>query len=201
MILSGVLGFAAQAQVLFDPADGLQGWEEVKAVGKTEFTEVPDGIRATTLDAASGIYRGINLDTDETPIVTWQWRVDDVQPSADLSIKGRDDVAASVSFIFGRPNILFPPPTLSYVWTNDSAEVGKIYTSTRTDSVKYLVLQAGDAPLSEWVSETRNLAEDYELAFGSPPPRNAKRLCLFTDADQTNERVTAYYGGVTAAMP
>ena len=123
--------------------------------------------------------------------------MDALQESANLSIKGKDDVAASVAFIFGRPSVLFPPPTLAYVWTNDSAEVGKVYIGTRTSSVRYLVLRAGDDPLETWTTEERDLLADFEKAFGKAPPRNAKRICFFTDADQTKEPVTAYYGRVT----
>ncbi|MEO9968456.1 MAG: DUF3047 domain-containing protein [Hyphomonadaceae bacterium] len=61
-----------------------------------------------------------------------------------------------------------------------------------------MVLRAGEAPLGEWLMETRNVVEDFEAAFGHAPPSDVRRLCFFTDADQTGERATAYYGPVSA---
>ena len=46
----------------------------------------------------------------------------------------------------------------------EEAEVGKVYIGTRTSSVRYLVLRAGDDPLETWTTEERDLLADFEKA-------------------------------------
>lgn len=46
------------------------------------------------------------------------------------------------------------------------------------------------------VSESRDLLEDYRRAFGVPPETGVHAMAFFTDNDDTEEPVTAYYGPV-----
>ena len=192
------LASSAMAQVLFDPDTGLDGWTERSAKGKTDFSITEEGLRATTNDSASIVERTVELDMQRSPQISWQWRVDERHESADIRIKGKDDMAAALIFVFGKPSLINRPKTLIYVWANDAVEQGDFIDSPRTDKIKYVVLRAGETPLGDWMSETRNIAADFETAFGEPAPRYARRLCFFTDGDQTGERATAYYGPVSA---
>ena len=189
---------SVMGQVLFDPEAGLDGWTERSAKGKTEFAITDEGLRATTDDSASIVERTVRLDMQRSPQISWQWRVDELHESADIRIKGKDDMAAALIFVFGRPSLVNRPKTLIYVWANDAVEQGDFVDSPRTDKIKYIVLRAGEAPLGDWVSERRDIAADFETAFGEPVPRYVRRLCFFTDGDQTGERATAYYGPVSA---
>jgi hypothetical protein len=54
---------------------------------------------------------------------------------------------------------------------------------------------AADA-LWVWFEEERNLYEDYELAFGSDPPRVAG-IGIMTGTGNTGESAIAYYGDIT----
>jgi hypothetical protein len=46
--------------------------------------------------------------------------------------------------------------------------------------------------------ERRNVLQDFREAFGQEPPDTVEIVALFTDNDQTGERVETYYGAVRA---
>ena len=121
-----------------------------------------------------------------------------MQPDAILTVKGREDVAASIFLMFGDPGFMLDPepvPTLRYVWTNNAAEVGAIIDNPYMNgTVRSLVINAGLSPEQTWVVERRNVVEDFRLAFGHLPDDEIHAIALFTDNDQTKQPVEAYYG-------
>jgi len=60
------------------------------------------------------------------------------------------------------------------------------------------VLRSGEANLETWVAERRNLVEDFRLAFGRDPPEHAEAIAVWSDSDQSNQEVRAFYGKVVA---
>jgi hypothetical protein len=150
--------------------------------------------------SASGLYRQPSYDLAEHPILEWHWRIDELQPSADLSREGRDDFGAAILLIFQQG--MWPPnrtEVLGYIWTTERAVQGSVIRSIRhPHSGRYLVLQAGVERLGEWVLERRDVLAGYRRAFGRPAPSRADVLVLFSDNDQTGEPVTAYYGAILA---
>lgn len=187
----------ACAEKLFNLSDGMDGWTERSAEGSTDYTVSASGIRAEAEGVASVIERTVKLDMARAPTLTWRWRVDALQAGADIRDKTRDDMGAALILVFGEPSLFNRPPTLIYVWANEAVSKGDIVPSPRSGQVRYVVLRSGEAPLGQWVEETRDVAADFEAAFGEVPPAYARRLCLFTDGDQTGERGAAQYGEVS----
>jgi hypothetical protein len=64
-----------------------------------------------------------------------------------------------------------------------------------TDRVMMIVVESGDVKLNQWVSEERNLYEDYKKAFGKEP-HLISGVAIMTDTDNTGESATAYYGDI-----
>ncbi len=196
---------AADSLVLADPAAPLEpAWTHRRFVGATDYAPtVLDGVRAIRAvgrHSASGLYRPVGYRVAAHPWLTWRWRVDKLQPSADIRVKEREDFAAAVFVIFGDPSRFDPEaPTLAYVWTSDRVPAGAILRNPhRPGSLRDIVLRSGPAQLGQWVQERRNLAADFRTAFGRDPPDTVGILALFTDNDQTGEPVEAYYGTITA---
>ncbi|MBE2889621.1 DUF3047 domain-containing protein, partial [Geobacter anodireducens] len=50
----------------------------------------------------------------------------------------------------------------------------------------------------KWLSEERNVYEDYVRLFGEEPPR-AEGVALMTDSDNTGGEATAWYGDIVLA--
>lgn len=54
--------------------------------------------------------------------------------------------------------------------------------------------------LLAWVTETRNVYEDYKRAFGKDPPM-ISGVAIMTDTDNTGESATAHYGDIVFKHP
>jgi hypothetical protein len=57
-------------------------------------------------------------------------------------------------------------------------------------------VESGDEKAGTWVSEERNIREDYRRFFGEEPPR-VGAVAVMTDTDDTGDEVTAWYGDIT----
>ena len=196
---------AADSILLADPKLPLaQTWTHQRFIGETDYqTTILDGvpaIRAIGRNSASGLYRDVNYRIFAYPWLEWMWRTERLQRTADIRVKDREDFAAAVFLIFGRPSLLNRDvPTLAYVWTGDHPAVGSIVDSTHHPGVvRYLVVRGGADNLGRWMHERRNVMDDFRRAFGRDPPQLVQVIALFTDNDQTRESVESYYGRVRA---
>lgn len=198
------------AHVLFDTARIIQDeWRHLRLRGETEYrVAAKDGelaIRAIGRKSASGLIRSVELDLVECPWLEWSWLVSAIPIDADIRDKAREDVAASLFLLFGDPRFLTDPepvPTLRYVWASDHTASGSVVDSPYMPGVvRSIVVQSGSENAGKWLTERRNLVEDFELAFGHSPEDTVHALALFTDNDQTGQPVEAYYAWARASCP
>lgn len=91
-----------------------------------------------------------------------------------------------------------PVPTLRYVWSNDRVRLGEVIDSPYIPGlVRSIVVRNGTAHAGSWIMEQRNVATDFQLAFGKPPPPDGiQAIVLFTYNDQTNEPVESFYRSI-----
>jgi hypothetical protein len=61
--------------------------------------------------------------------------------------------------------------------------------------VMMFVVESGEVKLNQWVSEERNIHEDYKKAFNQEPTM-ISGVAIMTDTDNTGESATAYYGDI-----
>jgi hypothetical protein len=57
------------------------------------------------------------------------------------------------------------------------------------------VVRSGPAEVGQWLTEERDLYEDYLRLFGQEPPRIAG-IAVMTDTDNTGESAVAYYDDI-----
>ncbi|HIJ42611.1 MAG: DUF3047 domain-containing protein [Rhodospirillales bacterium] len=202
-VTAGVKQEAAAGNKLFDaetvPRDQ---WKHLPLRGETKYRlAVLDGrvaIRAVGRDSASVLIRRVDADPTRCPVLEWSWSATKIQPDADLRVKNREDVTAAIFLLFGDPGSMFglaPVPTLRYVWTNGNVPVETVVVSPyMPGTVRSVVVESGEDRAGTWVTERRNVVEDFERAFGRPPKDRIQAIALFTDNDQTKQPVEAYYG-------
>jgi hypothetical protein len=63
-----------------------------------------------------------------------------------------------------------------------------------------VAVESGDEKAGTWVTEERNVYEDYRRLFGEEPPMIGA-VALMTDTDNTGGEATAYYGDITLEAP
>jgi Protein of unknown function (DUF3047) len=191
--------------LLADPTLPLQqAWTHQSFGAATRYESMMlDGvpaIRAIGHESASGLYRDTQYRVEDRPWLEWTWRVDQLQETADIRVKSREDFAAAIFLIFGRPSMTNREvPTLAYVWTSDRLPAGALVASPHQPRfVRSIVVRSGEGHLGQWMHERRNVLQDFRAAFGQEPPDAIEIVALFTDNDQTGEPVEAYYGAVSA---
>src|SRR5712692_8728331 len=137
-----------------------------------EVVEV-DGQRVLHLKSegdSSTIVRDIKgkVDLKETPILEWRWKVTKLPRGADARKSETDDEAGQVYVTWPRFPEAVRSRIIGYIW--DTTEpVGKICKSEKTGTVTYVVLRSGTAELGKWLSERRNVAEDFKKIYQDDP--------------------------------
>jgi hypothetical protein len=58
-----------------------------------------------------------------------------------------------------------------------------------------IVVKSGKMALNTWITEERNIFDDYIRAFGEKPPM-ISGIAIMTDSDNTKEAATAFYGDI-----
>ncbi len=200
-------GALPERVTLFRPEGALEdGWRIFRVWREADVALAPLGERVAIRAAAEGASAGVGLyreiDVGNCPVVEWTWRVDALPETAALASREAEDMAASILFIFGDPVSLTMPrpvPTLRYVWATEEDPEGTVADSPYVPGViRSLVVRSGPDRLGETVTERRDLAADFERAFGRPPEGPVEVIALYTDSDHGESPVEAFYLGADA---
>ncbi|GAB6908020.1 conserved hypothetical protein [Desulfosarcina cetonica] len=209
------------------PGTAIPGWQPLtfdKIPVHTRYSLVADGPEGTTVlkaeshASASGLVYPIKIDPATCPWLTWRWKISRIIAKGDVTQKSGDDYAARIYITFDAPakTLSFfqrtqlaaiklfygkTPPTaaLAYVWGNRAA-VGSIHPNPFTDRVRMIVVESGPQHANQWRAIRRNLVNDFQAAFGYPPPPISS-IAIMTDTDNTASSATAWYRDITLEGP
>lgn len=202
-ILSTFLSYraAAEEMLLADPVGMLKTAERIDFLGANSLSveDAPFGLclRSTPERSATALYQNVALSAKTLESVSWKWKVDKLQSSADIRNLKHEDFGAKIMFIFGEPSLFNKDvPTLAYVWTGTPVANGTVLQSERYRSLFYIQLR-GPKDVGRWQKEHANIANDFEKVFGRAPGP-LKYIALFNDNDQTNEATTALFGPIVS---
>ncbi len=189
---------AADVILIDDFENGLaSGWEEEKFVGATSYEIVEEGrgkvLCATAEGTASGQVFEIEFDPEEHPILTWRWKIEKTIEEGDATVKSGDDYAARIYIIF--PSWLpIASRSINYIWANKLPR-GEHIPSTFYSKSIMVAVQSGDENAGKWVTEKRNIHEDYKKLFGKEPGA-VSAIVIMTDTDQTGARAHGCYDDI-----
>ncbi len=190
---------AAQTEILIDDfRNGLDPhWQEKRFKGRTLYSVKNDAdpvcLEADSTDSASGLIYRIEYDPRKLPFITWQWRVDNVLARGDATTKEGDDYAARIYVVF--PALFFwQTRMINYIWANKLPK-GNAAVSPFTSRDIMIAVQSGSEHTGQWITETRNVYEDYKRYYGTEPPM-VGAIAIMTDTDQTGETARACYGPI-----
>ena len=170
-------------------------------------------VKAVSYQAASGLTRAISIDPAEYPLIEWRWKVNNVLQKGDVTRKDGDDYPARIyiAFAFDPDRASFlqrlehraaqlvrgqdvPYRVISYIWGSNSP-AGTMVANSYTDRAMMFVVQGGAEKLRQWVTQQRNVYEDYKKAFGEEPTL-ISGVAIMTDTDNTQESAVAWYGDI-----
>jgi hypothetical protein len=135
----------------------------------------------------------------ETPILEWSWKVVTLPKGADSRSKHTDDQAAQLYVVWPRFPREFRSRIVGYVWDTQAPE-GLVVKSEKTGTVTYIVVRSGPADLGKWLSERRNVVEDYKKIYGEVPESPAA-ISIAIDSDDTNSSAESFFGPIAFRKP
>lgn len=197
-IFIAAIAFAEPLAVTRFETNGLAGWETKRFKGETDYQLVRDNgraaLKAHSRNAASGLFRRVNLEAGQYRYLRWEWKVDAPLGHVPEKTKGGDDYAARVYVIF--PGFFFwQTKAINYVWAGRLPK-GDSFANPYTGSAMMVVVESGREQAGMWLTEQRDIVADYRRLFGSEPTRLGA-VAVMTDTDNTGGEATAWYGDIT----
>jgi len=172
---------------------------------KYDFTIVTDegrkSLHLRSANEGSTISKEIKgkVNLKETPLLEWSWKVTALPKAGNSCRKTTDDQAGQVFVVWPRFPEAVRSQIIGYVW--DSTEpVGTTCKSEKTGTVTYVVVRSGPAELGKWLTERRNVAEDYRRIYGAEPD-GPSALSVAIDSNDTNSTAESFLGSILFRRP
>jgi hypothetical protein len=182
------------------------GWQKQDwGSPRYDFTVVEqDGRRAIHLKSAgdgSTISKEIRekVRLAETPILEWTWKVVILPKGADARNAATDDEAAQIYVVWPRFPQAVRSRIIGYIW-DTTAPVGTIVKSQKTGTVTYAVVRSGSADVGKWLTERRNVREDYRRIFGEEP-EDPGAVSFGIDSNEVKGTAESYMGPILFRKP
>ena len=135
----------------------------------------------------------------ETPILEWRWKVVALPANGDSRNKDTDDQAAQI--YVGWPR--FPKEVRSriigYVW-DTTAPADTIVKSEKTRTITYVIVRSGTKDLGKWITERRNVVEDFRTIYGETPDAPGG-ISVAIDSNDTNSSAESFVGHILFKRP
>ncbi len=170
------------------------GWQVKEKSGKADFAVVRDGdisaVRFRSANTSFSLQKEVNVDLKRFPVLTWKWKVTKLPAGGDFRKSKTDDQAAQLFVAFTKTK------SIVYIW-DTSAPQGLTEDTTPVPfmHVKVVVVRSGVAGTGAWITETRNVYEDYKKLFGEePPPVSGMRLQI--NSQHTGSSAESYFADV-----
>lgn len=177
----------------------LNGWKEetIWNTKKTGYSFIKENgksvLTGKSVNAASGLLHKVVIDPKIYPVIRWSWKIDHTVKKGNERSKSGHDFAARLYVVFPR-GLFSRTRAIEYVWGNVMAK-GESLRSPYTKNAVMIAVNSGDELAGKWVTQSRNYADDYRIAFGEEPPK-VGGIAIMTDSDNTGETAVGYYGDI-----
>jgi len=183
------------------------GWKGGQTWGtpKHEFTVVDNSGRRVlhlkSQNESSTVSKDLKgrVNLGETPILEWSWKVVTLPRGADSRSKHTDDQAAQLYVAWPRFPQAVRSRIIGYVWDTQAPQ-GLFVKSEKTGTVTYVVVRSGAADLGQWLTERRNVAEDYRKIYGEEP-ESPGAVSIAVDSDDTSSSAESFFGAIVFRKP
>ena len=153
-------------------------------------------LRLKSQNEHSTIARDITgkVNLKETPILEWTWKATVLPAGGDLRRKETTDIAAQLYVVWPRFPALLRSRIIGYVW-DAATPATTIVKSQKTGTVTFVVMRSGLEDLGKWVTERRNVAEDYAKIFGEFPD-DPSAITISIDSNDTHSTAESFIGPI-----
>ncbi|MCF6323426.1 MAG: DUF3047 domain-containing protein [Gammaproteobacteria bacterium] len=200
LLMVAMSGKAEERLVAHFSGGSLYEWQEKSFVGNTHYQFVTDAgrqsLEATANGTASGLFREITIDLNKTPYLNWSWWVDDVLQGNDEKLKSGDDYPVRIYVVVSGGFFFWRTRAINYVWSN-SQPIDSHWPNAYTRRAAMVAVRSGVEQSGQWVSEKRNVQEDFRRLFGRDIDQiDAVAIMSDSDSDNSGGQVRARYGDI-----
>ncbi len=200
ILLAATLAQADDRLVIADFSQGVdakgipQGWQLKEKSGKADFSVVKDGdlsaLQLRSADTSFSIQKEVKVDLKQYPVLSWKWKVTKLPKGGDFRKTKTDDQAAQLFLAFTKTK------SIVYIWDTTAPE-GLMSEAIAPPlmTIKLVVVRSGPAELGKWITETRNIYEDYKKFYGEEPPL-VKGMRLQINSQHTETSAESYFADV-----
>ena len=170
------------------------GWEKFKEIKGISLQNDSTGyfVNITSMVDVEGIGTRKEFNIKKFPWMHWRWKARVLPLGACENIKKKSDSGAGLYIAFKG---MFPfMHIIKYTWSS-TLPVGTIIKSPFYGGARIFVIESGPANLKTWISEERNVYDDYRRAFGNEPPP-AEGIALQSDSDNTRTSASADFADI-----
>jgi hypothetical protein len=139
------------------------------------------------------------VDLKDTPVLEWAWKAVTLPKGANSCRKATDDQAIQVYVVWPRFPEAVRSRIIGYIW-DSTAPVGTICKSEKTGTVTYVVVRSGPAELGRWLTERRNVREDFKRIYGEEPDAPSA-LSVAIDSNDTHSAAESFIGTISFRRP
>ena len=170
-----------------------------------DFTVTEDGRQRVLQLKSAGDSSNINKDIRgkvklaETPVLEWSWKVTALPKGADARKGETDDEAGQIYVAWPRTPEALRSRIIGYIW-DATAPVGSVIKSEKTGTVHYVVMRSGPAELGKWITERRDVREDYKRIYGEEP-EDPGAVSIGIDSDDVKGTAESYMGRIQFRKP
>ncbi len=170
------------------------GWQLKVNTGIPDITlsdqDSETALHFRSMKASYALERAVDIDLSQMPWLNWHWKVTQLPRGGDFRHNSTDDQAAQVMVAFDDRHII------TYIWDSNAPQ-GTMENASSIPLVHIfaVVCRSGSADINQWLQETRNVAADYQRAFGKAPT-HVKGLRLQINSQHTGTSAESYFGEV-----
>lgn len=167
------------------------GWQLKEKSGRAEIAVVrEDGVNALRLtsdDSSFSIQKSVDIDVVRYPFMSWRWKVTRLPDGGDFRKSKTDDQAAQLFLAFSRTRAIV------YIW-DTSAPQGLAANAAAPPfmTIKAVVVRSGGSETGRWLTETRNVYNDYKELFGREP-QSVGGIRIQINSQHTSSSAESYF--------
>jgi hypothetical protein len=170
------------------------GWELKEKSGKADFSIVKDGdilaARFRSNDTSFSLQKEVKVDLKKFPMLAWKWKATKLPVGGDFRKSKTDDQAAQLFVAFTKTK------SIVYIWdTSAPQDLMESTSPVPFMTVKVVVVRSGPMETGKWISESRNVYEDYKKMYGSEPPE-VSGIRLQINSQHTGTSAESFFADV-----
>lgn len=194
------LGFASELAVIVLNTLSWGGgrvppdWQIKVVHGKPDVSvcQESDGscLHLKSIKSSFALEHGVDVNPQQTRFLTWRWKVTALPAGADFRHSDTDDQAAQLLVAFADRRVL------TYIWDTTAPKgTAEAASSIPLVHIFAVVCESGAGDANRWLRETRDIAADYQRAYGRTAPQ-VKGLRLQINSQHTGTTAESYFGEV-----